>query len=59
MCMDKAKLRQAITTQDKPVVERQATAEDNKIDMPKIADDSIGEIKRIKTNLDLRGVDQT
>ena len=62
MCIDKAKLREAITIQDTPVVERQATAEDNKIDMPKIADDvseeeyleqalaAIGEIKRTKTN---------
>lgn len=35
--IDKAKLREAITIQDKPVVERMATAEDNKTpDLPNI-----------------------
>ena len=34
--IDKAKMREAITIQDTTVVERQATPEDNKIDMPNI-----------------------
>jgi len=32
--IDKAKLKEAITIQDAPVVERQATADDNKINFP-------------------------
>jgi len=56
--IDKAKLREAITIQDAPVVERQATAEDGKIDMPAIQQDlsedeylvkaceAIGEVKK-------------
>lgn len=34
--IDKAKMREAITIQDTTVIERQATPEDNKIDMPNI-----------------------
>jgi hypothetical protein len=34
--IDKAKLREAITIQDVQVVERMATAEDNKLDLPSI-----------------------
>ncbi len=41
--IDKAKLKEAITIQDAPVVERQATAEDNKIDLPQINTDNISE----------------
>lgn len=32
--IDKAKLREAVTIQDTPVVEKQATADDVKINMP-------------------------
>jgi len=41
--IDKAKLKEAITIQDTPVVERQATADDNKIDLPSILTDGISE----------------
>jgi len=41
--IDKAKLKEAITIQDAPVVERQATADDHKIDMPKISTENITE----------------
>ena len=41
--IDKAKLKEAITIQDAPVVERQATADDNKIDLPQINTDNISE----------------
>jgi hypothetical protein len=41
--IDKAKLKEAITIKDTPVVERQATAEDNKIDMPVISADATEE----------------
>ena len=37
--IDKAKLKEAITIQDAPVVERQATADENKISLPKISSD--------------------
>ena len=43
--IDKAKLREAITIQDKPVVERMATAEDNKTpDLPNIQNTNEEEI---------------
>jgi len=41
--IDKAKLKEAITIKDTPVIERQATAEDNKITMPVIAADATEE----------------
>ena len=41
--IDKAKLKEAITIQDAPVVERQATADENKIDLPQINTDNISE----------------
>jgi len=37
ICIDKAKLKEAITISDLPVAERQASADDNKIDMPVIS----------------------
>jgi hypothetical protein len=37
--IDKAKMREAITIQDTTVVERQATPEDNKLDLPNISAD--------------------
>lgn len=56
--IDKAKLREAITIQDTPVVEKQATADDIKINMPEVSFDlseadflegaatAIGEVKK-------------
>jgi hypothetical protein len=41
--IDKAKMREAITIQDTTVVERQATPEDNKIDLPNIPTTGISE----------------
>ena len=41
--IDKEKLKQAITIQDQPVVERQATGEDNKIDIPNISEEQFVE----------------
>jgi hypothetical protein len=41
--IDKAKLREAITIQETPVVERQATADDNKTSLAVIATDGISE----------------
>jgi hypothetical protein len=38
--IDKAKLKEAIMIQDAPVVERQATADDNKINFPQISSDA-------------------
>jgi hypothetical protein len=43
ICIDKAKLREAIVISDIPVVERQASADDNKIDMPVISTDATEE----------------
>lgn len=37
--IDKAKMREAITIQDTTVVERQASPEDHKIDLPNISTD--------------------
>jgi hypothetical protein len=41
--IDKAKMREAITIQDTTVVERQATPEDNKVDLPNIPTTGITE----------------
>jgi hypothetical protein len=41
--IDKAKLKEAITIQDTAVVERQATAEDNKTNLPTISTEGISE----------------
>ena len=41
--IDKAKLKEAITIQDTAVVERQATAEDNKTNLPTINTEGISE----------------
>jgi len=41
--IDKAKMREAITIQDTTVVERQATPEDNKVDLPNIPTNGITE----------------
>ena len=41
--IDKAKLREAVTIQDSAVVERQATADDKKLDLPVINSDGMTE----------------
>lgn len=53
--IDKEKLKQAITIQDQPVVERQATGEDNKIDIPNISTDGLSEEQFVEKAIEAIG----
>lgn len=53
--IDKAKLREAITIQDAPVVERQATAEDNKVEIVAIPTEGISEEEYLEKAIEAIG----
>jgi hypothetical protein len=53
--IDKAKMREAITIQDTTVVERQAQADDNKLDLPNIPTTGISEEEFLEKAVEVIG----